>query len=121
MIERFPTSGVFRLLRPARHHENQMLVSFRCALLARAVEPAAVELDVQGEISGVSVRGRVDVPDMEGRLIDFKTASPPAFLCLARLRPFNSPPTGRSRGAAGRRHLSETAQSSILIEGYTLI
>ena len=73
-----------------------MLVSFRCALLARAVEPAAVELDVQGEISGVSVRGRVDVPDMEGRLIDFKTASPPAFLCLARLRPFNSPPTGKS-------------------------
>src|ERR1035438_5531630 len=65
MIERFPTSGVFRLLRPASHHENQMLVSFRCALLARAVEPDAVELDVPGELFGV----------LEGRLIDFKTAS----------------------------------------------
>jgi hypothetical protein len=30
---------------------------------------------VHGEISSVSVRGRVDVLDVEGRLIDFKTAS----------------------------------------------
>ena len=37
--------------------------------------PAAVELEVQGEIGGVAVRGRVDVLDVEGRLIDFKTAS----------------------------------------------
>ena len=43
--------------------------------VAPTVEPAAVELDVQGEISGVAVRGRVDVLDVEGRLIDFKTAS----------------------------------------------
>jgi len=75
MIER--PSDKWRLpAAPAcRHHENQMLVSFRCALLARAVEPAAVELDVQGEICGVSVRRRVDVLDVEGRLIDFKTVS----------------------------------------------
>jgi hypothetical protein len=43
--------------------------------VAPKVEPAAVELDVAGEISGVAVRGRVDVLDVEGRLIDFKTAS----------------------------------------------
>jgi CRISPR/Cas system-associated exonuclease Cas4 (RecB family) len=43
--------------------------------VAPTVEPAAVELDVQGEIRGVAVRGRVDVLDVEGRLIDFKTAS----------------------------------------------
>jgi CRISPR/Cas system-associated exonuclease Cas4 (RecB family) len=43
--------------------------------VAPKVEPAAVELDVQGEIGGISVRGRVDVLDVEGRLIDFKTAS----------------------------------------------
>jgi hypothetical protein len=43
--------------------------------VAPTVEPAAVELDVQGEIAGVAVRGRVDVLDVEGRLIDFKTAS----------------------------------------------
>jgi hypothetical protein len=43
--------------------------------VAPTVAPAAVELDVHGEISGVAVRGRVDVLDVEGRLIDFKTAS----------------------------------------------
>jgi len=43
--------------------------------VAPRVEPAAVELEVQGEISGVAVRGRVDVLDVEGQLIDFKTAS----------------------------------------------
>jgi hypothetical protein len=46
--------------------------------VAPTVEPAAVELNVQGEIAGVAVRGRVDVLDVldvEGRLIDFKTAS----------------------------------------------
>ena len=42
--------------------------------VAPTVEPAAVELDVQGAIAGVAVRGRVDVLDVEGRLIDFKTA-----------------------------------------------
>jgi hypothetical protein len=43
--------------------------------VAPTVEPAAVELDVHGEIAGVPVRGRVDVLDVEGRLIDFKTAA----------------------------------------------
>lgn len=43
--------------------------------IAPTVEPAAVELDVQGEIAGVAVRGRVDVLDINGQLIDFKTAS----------------------------------------------
>jgi len=43
--------------------------------VAPTVEPAAVELDVEGSIAGVAVRGRVDVLDVEGRLIDFKTAS----------------------------------------------
>jgi hypothetical protein len=43
--------------------------------VAPKVEPASVELDVQGEISGVDVRSRMDVLDVAGRLIDFKTAS----------------------------------------------
>lgn len=33
------------------------------------------ELDVQGEIAGVRVRGRVDLLDIDGRLVDIKTAS----------------------------------------------
>jgi len=43
--------------------------------VAPQVEPVAVEMDVQGEISGVPVRGRVDLLDEGGRLIDIKTAS----------------------------------------------
>ena len=43
--------------------------------VAPKIEPAAVELEVQGEISGVSVQGRVDLQDVDGRLIDIKTAS----------------------------------------------
>ena len=43
--------------------------------VAPQVEPAAVELDVAGEISGVAVRGRVDILDVDGQLIDIKTAS----------------------------------------------
>ena len=54
---------------------NERLVAKYMDEVAPTVEPAAVELDVQGEISGVRVRGRVDVLDVEGRLIDFKTAS----------------------------------------------
>lgn len=43
--------------------------------VAPRIDPAAVELDVQGEIEGVAVRGRGDLLDTEGRLIDIKTAS----------------------------------------------
>src|SRR5208283_3864332 len=43
--------------------------------LAPSIEPAAVEMDVQGEIAGVPVRGRIDLLDVEGRIVDFKTAS----------------------------------------------
>jgi hypothetical protein len=43
--------------------------------VAPAIEPAAVEMDVQGQIAGIAVRGRVDLLDVEGRLIDIKTAA----------------------------------------------
>jgi hypothetical protein len=43
--------------------------------VAPQIEPAAVEMDVQGEIFGVRVRGHVDLLDIDGRLIDIKTAS----------------------------------------------
>jgi putative RecB family exonuclease len=42
---------------------------------APQIDPAAVELDVAGEIGGVSVRGKVDLLDVEGRIIDVKTAA----------------------------------------------
>ena len=55
--------------------QGERLVAKYMDEVAPAVEPAAVELDVQGEISGVAVRSWVDVLDVDGRLIDFKTAS----------------------------------------------
>ena len=42
---------------------------------APSIEPAAVELDVAGEIGGVPVRGRIDLLDVEGRIVDLKTAA----------------------------------------------
>lgn len=39
------------------------------------IEPAAVELEVAGEINGVAARGIVDVLDVEGRVVDVKTAA----------------------------------------------
>ena len=42
---------------------------------APAIQPLAVEIPVSGEISGIKVRGVVDILDSEGRIIDIKTAS----------------------------------------------
>lgn len=43
--------------------------------VAPAIEPAAIELPVAGVISGVAVRGIIDIVDTAGRIIDLKTAS----------------------------------------------
>lgn len=42
--------------------------------IAPVIEPAAVELHVEGEIGGVRVQGFIDILDVEGRIIDIKTA-----------------------------------------------
>jgi CRISPR/Cas system-associated exonuclease Cas4 (RecB family) len=42
---------------------------------APPVKPHAVEQAVQGEIAGVTVRGIVDLLDVDGCVFDFKTAS----------------------------------------------
>jgi putative RecB family exonuclease len=39
------------------------------------VDPAMVDVAVTGEIAGVPVRGYIDLIDISGRIIDFKTAS----------------------------------------------
>jgi RecB family exonuclease len=43
--------------------------------VAPEIEPAALELPVQGVIGGVAVRGFVDLLDTSGRIIDLKTAA----------------------------------------------
>lgn len=90
--EDLPTLGVVALFRDAwvnerdqtefRDEENpQELAAKGEALVTRymdhvapTVDPAVVELKVDGEIGGVKVRGWIDLLDAEGRVIDIKTA-----------------------------------------------
>jgi hypothetical protein len=66
-----------------RHEEDpaeigkmgEQLVTKYMDVAAPEIEPAAVELDVAGRIGGVSVRGKVDLLDVHGRVIDVKTAA----------------------------------------------
>lgn len=53
---------------------GEVLVDEYMSKVAPRIEPAAVEQDVSGEIGGVKVRGRLDIIDVEGRIIDAKTA-----------------------------------------------
>ena len=90
--EDLPIAGVLALFREAWAHEceqvefrddedavelarqGQALVTKYMDEVAPTVEPAAVELRVEGEIAGVRVQGWIDVLDVEGRIIDLKTA-----------------------------------------------
>ena len=42
---------------------------------APLIDPAAVEIHVEGEIAGVKVQGWVDLLDLDGRIIDIKTSA----------------------------------------------
>jgi CRISPR/Cas system-associated exonuclease Cas4 (RecB family) len=53
---------------------GEVLVGKYLDEVAPAIEPAAVELHVEGEIGGIRVQGFIDVLDVEGRIIDIKTA-----------------------------------------------
>lgn len=90
--EDLPTEGVVALFREAwaqereqtefRDEENpQELAATGEALVAKymdrmapAIDPVAVEIHVIGEISGVRIQGWIDLLDVEGRVIDIKTA-----------------------------------------------
>lgn len=54
---------------------GEALVTAYIGEAARSIVPRAVELPVEGEIAGVKARGIVDVVDVDGRVLDFKTAS----------------------------------------------
>jgi RecB family exonuclease len=54
---------------------GKALVSAYISEAAGSIEPRAVEQAVEGEIAGVKVCGIVDVLEMNGRVLDFKTAS----------------------------------------------
>ncbi len=53
---------------------GEALVTKYMDQIAPTIDPAAVEIHVYGEISGVRVRGWIDLLDVEGRVIDIKTA-----------------------------------------------
>ena len=83
--EDLPTLGVLALFREAwakerdqmefRDEENpqelavigETLVGKYMDEMAPAIDPAAVEIHVEGEISGVPIRGWIDLLDVEGR------------------------------------------------------
>src|SRR3954470_455429 len=54
---------------------GEALVEEYMSKVAPRIEPAAVEQPVSGVIGGANVCGRIDVLDVEGRIIDAKTAS----------------------------------------------
>ena len=54
---------------------GRVLVRRYMADAAPWIQPKAVELPVEGLIAGVRVHGIVDLLDMEGRIIDIKTAA----------------------------------------------
>ncbi len=55
-------------------HAGEALVMKYLDEVAPKVEPAAVELHVEGDIGGVKVQGFIDVLDVHGQIIDIKTA-----------------------------------------------
>jgi CRISPR/Cas system-associated exonuclease Cas4 (RecB family) len=90
--EDLPLSGVLSLFREAWANERdqaefrddedptqlaragEALVAKYLDEVAPELEPAAVELHVEGEIGGVRVHGFIDILDTDGRIIDIKTA-----------------------------------------------
>ena len=91
--------------------------------VAPTVEPAAVEMDVHGEISGVAVRGRVDLLDIDGRVIDIKTASRrPSWVSpdyAFQLATYSQITPGAS-GEVRIDSLVKTAAPQIVQQGYTV-
>lgn len=55
--------------------KGEQLVAMYLREAAPRIQPTAVELEVEGKIAGVNVRGRVDLIDQYGRIIDFKTSA----------------------------------------------
>ena len=91
--EDLPMTGVVALFRDAWAREREQtefrddedpaelgacgeaLVSKYMDEAAPQIEPAAVEMRVEGEIGGIRVQGWIDLLDVNGRIIDLKTAA----------------------------------------------
>jgi len=91
--EDLPISGVIAIFRQAwaiereqtefRDDEDptelaacgEILVAKYLDEVAPMIEPAAVELHVEGEIAGVRVQGWIDLLDVNGRILDIKTSA----------------------------------------------
>jgi PD-(D/E)XK nuclease superfamily len=87
------------------------------------IQPAAVELDVAGEIGGVRVRGKIDLLDEDGRVVDVKTAARKPFgiapdyaFQLATYRQI----TPGASGEARLDTLVKTKTVQLIQQGYTV-
>lgn len=69
-VELRPEENAADLLR-----DGALLVQKYMLEAAPLIEPAAVEIAIEGEIGGVKVRGRLDLIDVEGTITDIKTAA----------------------------------------------
>ena len=92
-LKDLPVPGVVALFRDAWAHEREQtefrddedpaelgacgeaLVSKYMDQAAPLLEPAAVEMRVEGTIGGIQVQGWIDLLDVNGRIIDLKTAA----------------------------------------------
>ena len=54
---------------------GEALVSKYMELQAPLIQPAAVEMRVEGRIGGIRVQGWIDLIDIDGQIIDIKTAA----------------------------------------------
>ena len=125
--EDLPTEGVVALFREAWANEieqtefrdeedprnsrtGEALVTKYMDQVAPTIDPAAVELKVDGEIAGIKVRGWIDLLDVEGRVIDIKTgkARPSSIEADAQVpgRDLRSSHPGRQRRRP-HRHVSQ--------------
>lgn len=80
------------------------LVSLYMRDAAPRIQPKAVEVEVEGKIAGVRVRGRIDLIDWAGRIVEFKTSArkPSAIAAqhafqLATYARLTDSPTGEAR------------------------
>ncbi len=102
---------------------GEALVSKYMDLLAPLIQPAAVEMRVEGRIGGIRVQGWIDLIDVDGQIIDIKTAARRPNRIDVDHRFQLSTYAQLARGASGRARvdtLVKTKTPSIVTHSFTV-